>query len=214
VIDRVGESRTNNELAAALAVRLGLDADEFDPDPARLSARMATDGPIDAVRVLRAPGETVQFVHTFPTFPDGRARLFLADGELPLPRHRPLDSGYPLTLISPATAKTINTMFGEFDPPPALLSLSPADASARGIVDDATVRVWNDQATITLRCTVDSSLREGVCSIPKGLWLRHVAGGRTANSLVPATLSDLAGGACFNDTRVEVAAVPESEALG
>ena len=41
VIDRVGESRTNNELAAALAARLGLDPAEFDPDPAVLLARMA-----------------------------------------------------------------------------------------------------------------------------------------------------------------------------
>ena len=35
VIDRVGESRTNDEVAAALAARLGLDGEEFDPDPAR-----------------------------------------------------------------------------------------------------------------------------------------------------------------------------------
>jgi anaerobic selenocysteine-containing dehydrogenase len=210
VIDRVGESRTNNEVAAGLAVRLGLDMDEFDPDPARLRARMATDGPIDATRSVREPGQTVQFVHTVPSFPDRRARLVVADGELRLPRYRALDSRYPLALISPATAKTINTMFAEFGPPPAVLSISPADASARGIVDGATVRVWNEQASITLPCCVDASLREGVGSIPKGLWLRHVAGGRTVNSLVPATLSDLAGGACFNDTRVEVAAVPES----
>ena len=32
-------------------------------------------------------------------------------------------------------------------------------------------------------------------------------GGLTANAFVPDTLSDLAGGACFNDARVDVAAV-------
>ena len=42
-------------------------------------------------------------------------------------------------------------------------------------------------------------------SLPKGLWRRHVAGGLTANALVPDTIDDLAGGACFNDARVEVA---------
>jgi len=36
---------------------------------------------------------------------------------------------------------------------------------------------------------------------------RHTASGLTANALTPATLSDLADGACFNDARVEVAAL-------
>ena len=54
-------------------------------------------------------------------------------------------------------------------------------------------------------------MRSGVCHIPKGLWLRHVAAGLTANAFAPATLSDLAGGACFNDARVDVAPPCESE---
>ena len=37
VIDRVGESRTNNEFAAALALRLGFSADEFNADPKIIS---------------------------------------------------------------------------------------------------------------------------------------------------------------------------------
>jgi hypothetical protein len=41
-------------------------------------------------------------------------------------------------------------------------------------------------------------------SIPKGLWCRATPEGLTANAFAPATLSDLAGGACFNDARVEV----------
>ena len=76
----------------------------------------------------------MQFVDTFPSFPDRRARLHVPDGELPLPRFRPLESRYPLTLISPATAKTINSMFGEFAPPPAVVSIHPDDAAPRGLV--------------------------------------------------------------------------------
>jgi anaerobic selenocysteine-containing dehydrogenase len=212
VIDRVGGSRTNDELAAGLAVRLGLDSREFDAEPARLLARMLTDGPVDTPRVLRPPGTTVQFRDTFPTFPDRRARLHLPDSELPLPQYRPVDTTHPLTLISPATAKTINSMFGEFDPPRAVVSMNPDDAEARGIVDSATVRVWNDQAELTLPCRLDSALRRGVCSIPKGLWLRDLADGKTANSLVPASLSDLAGGACFNDARVEIGSIAGRDA--
>ena len=51
---------------------------------------------------------------------------------------------------------------------------------------------------------IDAALRPGVVSMPKGSWCRDFAGGLTANALTPATLSDLADGACFNDTRVEI----------
>ncbi len=213
VIDRVGGSRTNDEVASALARELGLDVGEFDPDPARLLARLSDRGAVEGVEVLRQPGETVQFVDTFPSFPDRRARLHVPDGELPLPRFRPLDSRYPLTLISPATAKTINTMFAEFAPPPAVLSIHPDDAELRGLVDNATVRVWNDQASIELPCSLDRSMRPGVCAMPKGLWLRSLPAGLTANGFAPATISDLAGGACFNDARVDVAISCESETV-
>jgi anaerobic selenocysteine-containing dehydrogenase len=54
---------------------------------------------------------------------------------------------------------------------------------------------------------VDQTMRPGVCSIPKGLWLRATGQGVTANAFVPDDLNDLASGACFNDARVEVTAV-------
>ena len=41
-------------------------------------------------------------------------------------------------------------------------------------------------------------------SLPKGLWRKHTANGYTANALAPDTLTDLGGGACFNDARVQV----------
>ena len=44
----------------------------------------------------------------------------------------------------------------------------------------------------------------GTVSLPKGLWRRHTANGYTSNALVPDTLTDLGGGACFNDARVQV----------
>ena len=67
------------------------------------------------------------------------------------------------------------------------------------------VRVWNDQAALEVPCRIDAGLRDGVVVLPKGLWRRHVPGGLTANAFAPDTIDDLAGGACFNDARVEVA---------
>ncbi|MCY3842460.1 MAG: hypothetical protein OXH69_02830, partial [Acidobacteria bacterium] len=52
--------------------------------------------------------------------------------------------------------------------------------------------------------TVNAGVRPGVVSLPKGLWQKSTLNGSTANALVPDTLTDLGGGACFNDARVEV----------
>ena len=96
-------------------------------------------------------------------------------------------------------------MFGEFDGAEAVVRVNPDDASARGVEDGATVRVFNAEGEIELPMRVDPDLRRGVVTIPKGLWCRALPSGLTANALVPDTLSDLAGGATFNDARVEIA---------
>ena len=44
-------------------------------------------------------------------------------------------------------------------------------------------------------------------SLPKGLWRRSTRNGATATALAPDTLTDLGGGACFNDARVQVASL-------
>jgi len=52
------------------------------------------------------------------------------------------------------------------------------------------------------------AIRPGTVSLPKGLWRRSTRNGATGTALVPATLTDIAGGACFNDARVQVASLP------
>ena len=95
-------------------------------------------------------------------------------------------------------------MFGEFNGPEAAVRLSPVDAAARLVADGDRVRVFDARASITVTARVDDSLRDGVVSMPKGLWCRTVDGGLTANAFAPDVLSDLAGGATFNDAWVEV----------
>jgi anaerobic selenocysteine-containing dehydrogenase len=46
--------------------------------------------------------------------------------------------------------------------------------------------------------------------MPKGMWRRDGHHGFTANVFAPDHLSDLAGGASFNDARVEVSAIAAS----
>jgi hypothetical protein len=46
-------------------------------------------------------------------------------------------------------------------------------------------------------------------SLPKGIWRRNTRNGVTGTALVPDTLTDIAGGACFNDARVQVERMKE-----
>jgi anaerobic selenocysteine-containing dehydrogenase len=207
IIDRVGESRSNDETASALAVALGFAAEEFDPDPARFARLVRTD-PESAnasVPAIRPAGGTVQFVHTHPGFAGGstRARVHDSSSELPLPRHVRADREQ-LTLLTPATNRTINSMFAEFDPPEIAVSLHADDAARRGIADGDTVRVFNELGEIELTARIDGVVRPGVVSIPKGLCRRHFRNGMTSNVLIARTVNDLAGGACFNDAKVEI----------
>lgn len=204
VIAAVGESRSNNEVAAELARRMGYDLTRFSVDRAAILERcLRDDGSYEGVRATRPLGATVQFRDTLPTHADAKAHLAELPG-LGVPRYVALVDDYPLTLITPATTKTINSMFGEFQPAATAVRMHPLDADARGLTDRQPVRVHNDRASIVTELKIDSTLRAGVISMPKGSWCRDFADGLTANALTPDTLSDLAGGACFNDTRVEV----------
>lgn len=208
VIDRVGGSRTNAEVVAGLATRLGFDPAVWDPDPARVLG-LVTRGGVPAAASTLDPGAAVPFRDVWPVHADDpddrRARLGTAAAPDPVATHRELAPTFPLTLITPASPRTINTMLGEWNPVDGSVRVHPDDAASRGVLDGQTVRVWNDLAELEVTVTVDPDLRPGVVAMAKGAWCRDSASGLTANALVPDTLSDLAGGACFNDARVEIA---------
>ena len=136
-----------------------------------------------------------------------RARLVTEDPSSDrLPTYRENEvSGGSLTLLTPATNRNITSMFGEYDKPDPSVRLHPSDASDRGLEHGQEAVVTNGRVSITVPVAVDDSLRPGVASIPKGLWCSATPEGLTANAFAPDSLSDLAGGARFNDAMVEVA---------
>ena len=83
--------------------------------------------------------------------------------------------------------------------------MNPADAEARGLASDDPVRVFNDLGEVQCPVALNKDIRPGMVSLPKGLWRKSTFNGSTSNALVPDTLTDLGGGACFNDARVQVA---------
>ena len=211
VIERVGESRTNDEVSAGLAARLGFAAgpgEAFDPDPERMRS-LALPGGVTTTVSTQAPGSAVQFRDVWPDTGEGRARLVASEraqakGAARVPTYQRLDSDLPLTLVSPANARTINSIFGDTEGPSPLVHVHPDDAAARGLHDGQDVTVVGAAGSLDTVLAVDGDLRPGVASMPKGLWRRAVGGGFTANVFAPDTLNDLSGGACFNDARVDV----------
>ena len=65
--------------------------------------------------------------------------------------------------------------------------------------------IWNDLGEVRVPARVSQNVRPGVVFLPKGLWSKHTLSGTTSNALSPDTFTDIGGGACFNDARVQVA---------
>jgi anaerobic selenocysteine-containing dehydrogenase len=82
--------------------------------------------------------------------------------------------------------------------------MHPDDARERQLADGDLVRIFDATGEVRCHVQIGAWVRPGTVSLPKGLWRRHTANGFTANVFAPDTLTDLGGGACFNDARVDV----------
>jgi anaerobic selenocysteine-containing dehydrogenase len=212
----VGESRPNHDVFEELAFRLGQIPEVSDLGEAGgfldLTSRLADDQAAAVVEGRRPPtagdGTPIQFVDVLPKTPDGRAHLYPTDAVMRDGLYAyapdPATAEYPLSLISPASANTISSTLGELRPAPARLKIHPDDAGPRAIGDGDPIRIYNALGEVHCTANVTPEPRPGTVSLPKGLWARSTMNGATANALVPDSLTDLAGGACFNDARVQV----------
>jgi len=221
VIEAVGEARPNVEVFAELATRLGLDVGPDVATDAEALLHLVNALPEEARRSLLetgivtgvADGTPIQFVDVFPRTPDAKVHLFPEELERECPeglyRYRadPATSDCPLTLISPATEKTISSTLGELRTRVASLQMHPDDADARDLSTGDTVRIFNALGEVHCTVTVNADMRRGTVGLPKGLWRMSTFNGSTANALVSDELTDIGGGAVFNDARVEVARV-------
>jgi anaerobic selenocysteine-containing dehydrogenase len=132
---------------------------------------------------LEGPGGDPDLVARYPLqllTPKHHTR-FLNSGYADLPAHGPVEGGPFVELVA-------------------------ADAAARGLVDGAPARVWNDRASVEVPVKITERLRPGVVAIPFGWWSRHHPDGRIANSLTNDTLTEWGGGVAYSDTLVEVEA--------
>jgi anaerobic selenocysteine-containing dehydrogenase len=219
VIPPLGESLPNTEIFRRLAARFGFDDPAFQATDAELMdaavdlgdirpSQIATDS---AFQMKGQDGKPlVLFDNVFPATPSGRIELrseALAQrwGEAALlPTWRERTSDHPLMLISPASDRQISSTLGFAVAKPTLL-MHPSDAATRGLAHGALVKVWNERGQVILPLHVTDAVPPGVVASEKGAWLATSSTGQTISALVSADMrADLAEGACFNDTRVEV----------
>ncbi len=215
VIEPCGEARPNAEVFSDLAARLGVGDFEEEIDTLlRIAGRLPPGVSTELMETGSATppfdGAPVQFVDVFPLTADRKIDLFpeALHAEAPAGLYGyqpdPATEAYPLALISPASEKTISSMMGELRERPGALQMHPSDAAARGLATDDPVRVFNDLGEVQCPVTLNPHVRPGTVSLSKGLWRKSTYNGSTSNALVPDTLTDLGGGACFNDARVQV----------
>ncbi len=221
VVDAVGEARSNADVFGELCARLGL-LEEQEPTGEldlmvqvldKLPATIADDLRAGAMPSPACGPAPVQFVDVFPNTADRKVDLFPAalDASAPMGLYRfqpdPATERFPLALISPASERTISSTLGELPRPDVKLLMHPDDARARGLAENDLVRVFNEIGEVHCPLTVAPAIRPGTVSLPKGIWRRSTRNNTTGTALVPDTLTDLGGGACFNDARVQVASL-------
>lgn len=216
VLPRRGEARPNVEVFAELGRRMGFSEPIFtwteEQATREVAARFRIAGnPVDPEVMLAGghqaydfPGpRPVQFVTALPLTPDGLIDLAPAVlGEEPY-KFLPPEAGPGLALLSPGHGRWISSSFGQLGPE-LTLTLHPEDAHARGLAAGETVKVWNELGEVVCRLEVSSRTRPGVAVLPKGAWRRATRNGATATALASSEVEEVAGGACFNDARVEV----------
>jgi anaerobic selenocysteine-containing dehydrogenase len=218
VIERIGEARPNADVFGELLERLDVlkdgepsgELEEMLDVIAHLPKAIGED--LREIGAATPPygGRPIQFRDVWPLTHDGKADLYpeALDAEAPAGLYGyigdPTTPACPLTLISPASERTITSTLSELPRPEVRLLMHPDDADARGLKDGDAVRVFNDLGEVRCNLQVGTWIRTGTVMLPKGLWRKHTANGYTANALAPDTLTDLGGGACFNDARVQV----------
>ncbi|MGH8957647.1 MAG: molybdopterin-containing oxidoreductase family protein, partial [Acidimicrobiia bacterium] len=218
----LGEAVANTELWRRLAKAMGMTDPEFDLDDEALVAAVLVDTDIELLRKqgwlrLDLPEELLPYANGGFATPDGKAVLESRDlasqGHDALPTYRPAEEGpggelsqrFPLVLLTPKNQiRFLNSSYSdhhrekEGEP---YFEIDPVDASARGISEGDTVRVWNDRGELVLPVKISSRLRPGVSAIPFGWWMKEAH----ANALTSDRLADWGGGVAYFDTLVEAA---------
>lgn len=233
-VEPLGESKSDWDIFAGLAARMGLGAYFSGPPEQYLRETIETDHPLlrgitldrlereDAVLLNRPRDPYVAFTDFDFKTPSGRIELYKEElvkhgAELPH-YHEPFEASpanplyerFPLTLLFSHSRHRIHSMFAnlprlkQLEPEP-VVEIHPADAAHRAITDHQRVRVYNQRGSVQLKARLSSDLKPGVVVISEGSWVSDFQGG-DPYSLTHESVSATSENYAFFDTLVEVEA--------
>jgi anaerobic selenocysteine-containing dehydrogenase len=226
VMEPLANSKPNTDIFRALASRFGFTDPLFSESDQELidlainyshpnmQGRQRSDlsptKPLDCTKLNNGDLGPSLFRGQRPDTGSGKIELYDEALEqecgMGLPKWTPLEKKHPFILISPSSEKRTNSTFGNVPghDSDVLLEMHPDDAAELGLANQQAVNVFNEQANITLPLKLTNAIKRGTVYCPKGAWLKSQH--NTINALIPGHRSDIAGGACYNDTQVSVAA--------
>jgi len=226
-----GQARSNAQIFRDLAARMGFAEPCFAESDEAL-CRQAFGDAVDYALLESQGFATLALPDApfaegnFPS-PSGKCEFYsarlAAQGLDGLPDHLPnyelqgSDARYPLAMISPPARNFLNSTFvnvtslRNIEGRP-ILEIHPDDAEARGIANDAVVRVFNDRGSYLCHATVSRRARPGVVN-GLGIWWRKLGlNGTNVNEVTSQALTDLGRAPTFYDCLVEVEATGAADA--
>jgi len=214
VIPAVGESRKNTQVFRELAAVFGFEEAEFSQTDEQMLKRAMPNLPEEGGLVDRsnAPDTKVVFRDVPPDTKSGKAMLYNpAEQELAglgLPKYQPLPERRAFTLVSPSSEKRTNSTFGgtSANRDSYQVEICQQDADTYNLVDLQMVKLVNEQAELEIELLISDRVKPGTAYVPKGAWFVESGSRNTVNALIPGHKADMADGACYNDTQVDIVA--------
>lgn len=216
LIEPIGESRSNWQVIAELAKRMGLEDEFFNLSErdlidqiVRTSSRISKR---DQELILN--GEPVEmtvpesYKMDFKT-PSGKIELYNPQDVEPLIRYMPpYGDNAPFWLINGNDIRILDSSFCELDfndPELMKLRIHPEDAKMYNINDGAEVEIYNDRGSVKIKAYYDDEVQRGTL-VTLGVWWQsqssdpHVA----INALTAARPTDQGWGSTFYDVQVHI----------
>ena len=214
VINPVGDSRANTRVFRELAEVFGFADPEFSETDEQMMRAAVANLPdegelIDNAQISNIKNN-VAFRDSVPNSPINKALLYNpAEHEragLGLPLYKELERDYEFILVSPSSDKRINSTLGgtQANSEPYRVEMNPSDAQAKGLGAGQKVVLKNQFAEVVLELSLNDKVKPGVLYVPKGAWMSDSESNLTINALIPSHKADMADGACYNDTRVDI----------
>lgn len=216
LIDPVGESRSNWQVIAELAKRMGLEDAFFNLSERELIEQIVHTSSRISKRdqELILNGEPVEMMvpenykMDFKT-PSGKIELYNPQDVEPLIRYMPpYGDNAPFWLIIGNDIRILDSSFCELDFNDSelmKLRIHPEDAKMYNINDGAEVEIYNNRGSVKIKAYYDDEVQRGTL-VTLGVWWQsqssdpHVA----INALTAARPTDQGWGSTFYDVQVHI----------